>query len=122
MKDERTHHGAMDKSLSEQQICISTSIFCIGRKTGPILLPLVSLMAAREGGSLADEMRMGFEIFKILYRLNYSCFYFDCYHSDVTTLLEVYFSRLLSSKTYFKVYFKCKKFSSHFFMLIPTTY
>ena len=32
MKDERTHHDAMDKSLSEQQICDSTSRFCIARK------------------------------------------------------------------------------------------
>ena len=38
-----------------------------------ILLPLVGLTAEREGGRPADEMRVGFEIFKILYRLNYGC-------------------------------------------------
>ena len=37
MKDERTDHGAMDKSLLEQQICVSALIFCIVKKTGPIL-------------------------------------------------------------------------------------
>ena len=31
MKDERTHHGTMDK----QQICVSTSIFCVVRKKWP---------------------------------------------------------------------------------------
>ena len=56
----------------KQQICGSASIFCIVRKTGPMLLPLVGLMA----GWLADEMRVSFKNFKILYRLNYSDFYF----------------------------------------------
>ena len=32
MKDERNHYGAMDKSLSEQQVCVSMSMFCTGRK------------------------------------------------------------------------------------------
>ena len=49
---------------------------------GPILLLLVGLMAGREGGReggrevsmLADKMWVGFEIFKILCRLNYSSF------------------------------------------------
>ena len=40
----------MDKSLSEQQIHVSASIFCIGRITGPIPLPPVGLMAGREAG------------------------------------------------------------------------
>ena len=77
----------------------------LGEKTGPILLSLVGLMAGREAGQPADEMQVGFEIFKILYRLNYSGFYFVCYHSNVTTVLELHFSWLLSSKTYFKVCF-----------------
>ena len=41
-------------------------------KTGPILLLLVGL---QQGGKPADEMRVGFEIFKILYRLNYLGFF-----------------------------------------------
>ena len=69
----------------------------------------------RDGGRLADEMQVGFENFKILYRLNYLGFYFVWYHSNVTTLLKLHFSQLLSSKAYFNVFFKCKKFSSHFF-------
>ena len=62
-------------------------------------------MAGREAGRPADEMQVGFEFFKILYRLNYLGFYFVCYHSNVTTVLELHFSRLLSSKAYFKVCF-----------------
>ena len=46
----------------------------------------------REGGRPANETRVGFEIFKILYRLNYSGFYFVCYHSNITTVLELHFS------------------------------
>ena len=47
MKDEKTHHGATEKSLSEQQTCVRALIFYIVRKTGPILLLLVGLMAGR---------------------------------------------------------------------------
>ena len=39
---------------------------------GPILPSLVDLKAGRE----ADEIRVDFEIFKLLYRLNYSDLYF----------------------------------------------
>ena len=86
----------------------------LGEKTGPILLLLVGLMAGREGGRPADKMRVGFEIFKFLYWLNYSGFYFVCYHSNVTIVLELHFGQLLSSKVYFKVFFKCEKFISLF--------
>ena len=68
----------------------------LGKKTDPILLPLVGFTAGRE----ADEMQVGFEFFRILYRLNYSGFYFVCYHSNVTTVLELHFSGLLSSEVY----------------------
>ena len=85
-------------------------------KTGPILPSLVGL---RQGGRAADRMWVGFKIFKILYRLNYSSFYFVYYHSNVTTVLELHFSQLSSSKAYFKVCFKCEKFGSHFFHVNP---
>ena len=52
MKDVRTHHDTMGKSISEEQIRVTASIFCIGRKTGPILLPLVGLTAGRDAGQL----------------------------------------------------------------------
>ena len=32
MNNERTRHGTVDKSSSEQQICVSASIFCIVEK------------------------------------------------------------------------------------------
>ena len=55
------------------------------RKTGPICLVLVGLMAGRQtgrqvgrqAGRLADKIRLDFEILKILYWLNYLDFYFD---------------------------------------------
>ena len=36
---------------------------------------------------LADEIWVGFKIFKILYRFNYSGIYFLYYHCNVTTVL-----------------------------------
>ena len=35
MKDERAHHGAIDKSYLEQQICVSALTFCILWKNWP---------------------------------------------------------------------------------------
>ena len=62
MKDERTHHGAMDESYLEQQICDSASIFHIVKKTGPILPPLVGLMASRQAGR-QKKIQVEFEFF-----------------------------------------------------------
>ena len=98
----------MDKSLSEQQIHVSASIFCIGRKNWPYP-PTASGSYGTEGGTeagrLADEMWVGFETFRILYRLNYLGSYCVCYHSNVTIVLEWHFSQLLSTNAYFKVCF-----------------
>ena len=83
MKDKRIHHGTMDNSFSEQQICVSVWIFCVMRKIGPIL-PLLGVLQNRK----AVRQNLGeFNFFKILYRLNYSVFYFDEDHCDVTTVL-----------------------------------
>ena len=46
MKDERNHHGAVDKSFSEQQIRIVVYIFV--RKIGPVHVVELGLTA---GGS-----------------------------------------------------------------------
>ena len=78
----------------------------LGVKTGSILLPLVGLMAGREGGKPGGKMCVGFEFFKILYRLNYLGFYFVCYHSNVTAALKLHFIYLLLSKTNFKLCFE----------------
>ena len=52
----------MDESSAEQQVCVSTSITFVVRKTGPILLVLVGLTGGREGVS---EAKYGF-ILKVL--------------------------------------------------------
>ena len=54
MKDERTHLGAMDKSLSEQQISVSALIFCIVRKNWPYP-PTASGSYGRQGGRQAGR-------------------------------------------------------------------
>ena len=98
-------------NLNWNNRCVSELIFCILRKTGPILLPLVGLAAGREAGRqadrLADEIQVGFEILQILYRLNYSGFNFVYYHCNVATVLERHFSRLFSSKAYLRCVLKC---------------
>ena len=89
-------------------------------KTGPILPLLVDLMAGRRQTGRWNVS--GFWSFYILYRLNYSGFYFVYYHYNVTTVLELHFSRLLSSKVYFKVFLSVKNLVAIFFMSIPTSY
>ena len=71
--------------------------------------PTVSGSFGREVGRLADKVRVSFENFKILYRLNYLRFYFVYHHCNVTTVIVLHFSQLLSSKAYFKVCFEVGK-------------
>ena len=84
----------------------------LGEKTGPILLLLVGLTAGRQASRQKSQWVLKFvnslqvKLFGLLF----------CYHSNVTTVLKLHFSRLLSSKAYFK---KCEKFISHFFHVNP---
>ena len=63
MKDERTHHmhGAMDKFILIGTTDLYNILYC-EKKIGPILLPLVGLMAS--AGRLADKIQVGLEILK----------------------------------------------------------
>ena len=83
-------------------------IFCIVRKNWPYP-PTISGSYGREVGRPADEIRVSFEIFKILCRLNYSGGYFVYYHCNVNTVLELHFNQLLSCKAYFNVCFEVRK-------------
>ena len=93
----------------------------------PTASGLYERKGGREAGRPADKMRVGFEIFKILYRLNYVFgLFFICYHNNVTTVLELHFSRLLSSKAYvFEGVFYVQKIRYPFFsyqsLLLGTT-
>ena len=90
-------------------------------KTGPLHLALVGLTAGRLAGRLADEIRLDFEILKILYRLNYLDFYFVYSSAMLLIVLEVHFSVLFSNKADFGVCFVARKIQSPlFFMSIPT--
>ena len=84
-------------------------------KTGPLHLALVGLTAGR-------RTTTGFQILKILYRLNYLDFYFFVYSSAMLLMmLEVHFSLLFSNKAHFRVCFVVSKIQSPlFFMSIPT--
>ena len=72
-------------------------------------------------GRLADEIRLDFEILKILYRLNYLDFYFVYSSAMLLIVLEVHFSLLFSNKADFRVCFVARKIRLPlFFMSIPT--
>ena len=82
---------------------------------------LAGWQAGRLAGRLADEIRLDFEILKILYRLNYLDFYFVYSSAMLLIVLEVYFSLLFSNKADFRVCFVARKiWSPLFFMSIPT--
>ena len=70
------------------------------RKPGPTLTLLVSFTAGRQEGRSADEMWVGFEIIKILYRLNYSGFILlnitTMYHIATYLVKSIVFSRISS--------------------------
>ena len=83
--------------------------------------PSASGSYGRQAGRLADEIRLDFEILKILYRLNYSDFYFVYSSAMLLIVLEVHFSLLFSNKADFRVCFMARKIRSLlFFMSIPT--
>ena len=72
-------------------------------------------------GRLVDEIRLDFEILKILYRLNYLDFYFVYSSAMLLIVLEVHLSLLFANKAHFRVCFVVRKIRSPlFFMLIPT--
>ena len=73
--------------------------------TGPLHLALVGLTVGRQ----ADEIRLDFEILKILYRLNYFDFYFVYSSAMLLIVLEVHFSLLFSNKAHCKVCFVVHK-------------
>ena len=69
---------------------------------------LAMALAVRQAGQQM-KYRWVLKFHKILYRFNYSGFYFVYYYYNVATVLELHFSWLLSSKVYFKVCFEVQK-------------
>ena len=80
------------------------------RKTGPLRLALVGLMA----GKLADEIQLNCKILKILYRLNYFDFHFV--YSSAVLLIVLELTVGFSQTTHILGYVLwCVKFGRHFF-------
>ena len=120
MDDQRTSYDAKGKRSSEQRIRILTAIAYLVRKNWAST-PSASGSYGSQAGRLADEIRLDFEILKILYRLNYLDFYFVYSSAMLLIVLEVYFSLLFSNKADFRVCFVARKIRSPlFFMSIPT--
>ena len=91
-----------------------------------MLLPLVGLTAGwpagRPAGWLADEMGVDFEILKILYRLNYSDFYFVWYCYNVIIVLSMHFNWFFSAKANFTVCIAAQKISVTIFFHVNPYY
>ena len=64
-KDERKHHGAVEKSSSNNRSMLRTANAFVMLKIGPICLALVGLMAGWQAISPADKIVVVLEIFKI---------------------------------------------------------
>ena len=73
INDQRTSYGVEDKDSLVQQICALTMITYIVRKNWTHM-PSTSMSYGRLAG--LDVIQVDFEIFKLLYRLNYLNFYF----------------------------------------------
>ena len=67
----------------EQQVCVSTSITFIVRKTGPILLVFVGFTGGRQGGREGDKIQVDFKSFKSLENMKYSTV---CLNNECTVL------------------------------------
>ena len=55
MKDERKHHGAVDKTSSNNRSVLRTASAFVMLKIGPVRLALVGLTAGRQAGSPAGR-------------------------------------------------------------------
>ena len=86
-----------NRNWSNRSVLAHRYSACIVRKNWPYPAT-TSGSYGREGGRPADKIWVIFEIFKILYRLNYSGFYFVYYHCNITTVLELTAFKLALAK------------------------
>ena len=85
------------------------------KKIGPIFSAIVGIMAE---GWQADKIRLDFENFKALHRLNYWDFYFTKYCNDGYQCISAGISK---AKLILRCLLMCKKFGNYIFMSIPIT-
>ena len=65
LKDEKKHHGAVDKSSSEHNSLVNRmQLLLLYEKSGAMLLVLVGLMAGRLAGRKLDDALVDLEILK----------------------------------------------------------
>ena len=65
MKHERDHHGAVDKSFSEQRICIVDANYILREKNWTRTYSGTGSYGRQAGGrQVADEIQVNLEIFK----------------------------------------------------------
>ena len=71
--------------------------------------------AGRQASKQADEIQVSLKIFLNSLQVKLFGLLFVYYHCNVTTVLELHFSQLLSSKAYFIMCFEVQKFGLPFF-------
>ena len=64
MKDERNHHGAVDKSFSEQRIHIVNANYILCEKNWTRTRSRIGSYSRQAGRLVADEIQVNLEIFK----------------------------------------------------------
>ena len=114
MNDQRTNCGAKDKRSTVQWIRILTVTTFLVRKNWT---PMPSTSGSY--GKLVDEIKLDFEIFAILYRLNYLDFYFVHISAMLLIVLKMHFNLFFSSEEYFRVCCIVCKIWSPFFHVNP---
>ena len=112
MKDERTYHGAMDKSWSEQQICVSASIFCIVRKNWPYP-PTASRCYGRKEGW---QMKYSWILKTLKFSTGITIQTFCAMLLQCWNCISVSFCQ---AKLILRRVLKCEKFGCHFFHINP---
>ena len=64
MKDERNHHGAVDKYFSEQRICIVDDNYILCEKDWTCTHSGTGSYGRQAGRQVADEIQVNLEFFK----------------------------------------------------------
>ena len=64
MKNERNHHGTVDKSFSEQQICIVDANYILCEKNWTRICSGTGYYGRQEGRQVVDKIQVNLEIFK----------------------------------------------------------
>ena len=129
IKDENTRHGTMDKSQSEEQICVSVSIFCIVRKNWPYYPTTTGSYGRYAGRKASRQNTGGFQNFYNslqvkLFGLLFNLISLQCYYNVITAVLLQCYNCISVSFCQVMLNLRCvlkrRNSVTNFFMSVPT--